>query len=109
MSDNTFAGWPAQTETVTIDGLDVDVTLEPDGTVTAQPVPVKPNTTKTVERESGTVRISVGDDKIYVNSDGPLHFHIPCDDDGTIPRAIGHRSLPMWLMKELRSLGFQYE
>lgn len=109
MPDDEFAGWPAQSETVTIDGLEISVTLQPNGTVSASPVPVDPGTTHTFNHHGGRVVLRVRDEKIYVTSDGPIHFGIPYADDGTIPAIIGRKSLPGWLMKELRSLGFHYE
>lgn len=58
-----------------------------------------------MEHDAGDIHIRVTEKKVYVNWKSG-HIGIP-HDDGTIPRVIGHKTLPGYLMGYLRRLGFE--
>lgn len=93
-----------QTE-IELNGAKIRVTCNDAGAVTTRIL--GPDTGyHTITNPNGDeLTVNVTDDTAYVKfSEGSIH--IP-HDDGTIPRVIGHKTLPGWMVGQLRLLGFE--
>jgi hypothetical protein len=90
---------------VELNGAEIRVRVNNAGAVTTKILGPEQghHTIKAPDGDSLTVNVT--EDTAYVRfSEGSIH--IP-HDDGTIPRVVGHKMLPGWLMGQLRLLGFE--
>jgi len=91
--------------TVELNGARVRVQVNNAGAVTTKILGPEEGYHQIEGSDGESLMIHVTEDTAYVRfTEGSIH--IP-HDDGTIPRVIGYKMLPGWLMGHLRRLGFE--